>query len=105
MGHVGVGASPGMELMETVNMDWHDRRTLEDMLVEGAPLTTAQCESLIQDGDEGEQAIARLEALERAIAAELGYELVDVTTDDDEEVRLQFVPVEHERAQDVEHGL
>jgi len=74
---------------------WDDRREWEERLIDGLGLTTNQAQLLIADADEGERAVAVLEALEEHLKLEFGVKLVDMTTDDDDgEIRIDLIQIE-----------
>lgn len=75
--------------------DWDERRDFEEALADGRGITVEDAQRLITDADAGERAEAVLEGLKEALRKQLGIEVVDVTTDDDEgDVQLELVRVE-----------
>ena len=74
---------------------WSERREFEERLYGGRSITAHEIQLLIDDADAGERAQAILEALEKALRAQLGLVVVDATTDDDEgEIRIELIPAE-----------
>ncbi len=63
-----------------MNSNWDSRRGIE----ERGTITSDELRDLIEDADEGEVALSLLEGLKEALRVQLGYLVVDTTTDDDD---------------------
>lgn len=81
--------------METT---WRERRRFEARLLEGESLTSQDTKRLIDDADVGERAEAVLGALEEAMRAQLGIVVLNATTDDDREIRIELIQAEGENS-------
>ena len=79
-----------------MNTDRDARLRIYESLLSGEPPTTQEVEALLEDAAEGERAAEKLEQLEQALA-QMGYALVDVTTDDDEGEVLELVQVHEDQ--------
>ena len=78
-----------------MNTDRDARLRIYQSLLSGEQPTTQEVEALLEDAAEGERAVEKLEQLEQGLA-QMGYALVDVTTDDDEGEALELVQVDED---------
>ena len=77
-----------------MNTDWEQRRGIE----ERGTLTSEELQDLIGDADSCEIAEALMDGLKKALAVQLGYLVVDVSTD--EGYALNLVRVEDADAEE-----
>lgn len=71
--------------------EWDERRDFETRLIDGHGISVDAARRLIADADAGERVAAVLEGLKRALRQQLGIVVVDVSTDDEDEVVLELV--------------
>ena len=67
-----------------MNTDWEQRRQIEEHLASGDGLSAQEARDLIEDADSGEIAESLMDGLKEALRVQLGFEVIDTTTDDDD---------------------
>lgn len=73
-----------------MNTEWHERQEMEQRVMDGGALTEEESLRLLQDANEADAQEQTADGLGRVLG-ELGYQVVDVTTDDSEGRELHVV--------------